>query len=61
MGLGDSLNDLPLLEAVDIPRLVRKPGGVFEREIAGKRIRITEGIGPAGWNQAVLEAICETG
>jgi len=60
VGLGDSLNDFPLLDAVDIPRLVRKPGGDYQRGVPGKRVRITEGIGPAGWNQAVLEAIRET-
>jgi mannosyl-3-phosphoglycerate phosphatase len=54
IGLGDSPNDLPLLENVDIPVLVMKPSGMHEIWRAEKEVFYTEGIGPAGWNEALL-------
>jgi mannosyl-3-phosphoglycerate phosphatase len=58
IGVGDSLNDLPMLRAVDIPVLVAKPDGRHEsiEEERDIRIRKEEGIGPLGWRNAV-EAI----
>ena len=56
VGLGDSFNDIPMLEAVDIPVLV---AGRHGNEILVKRddlIRTVE-PGPAGWNQAMLDII----
>jgi mannosyl-3-phosphoglycerate phosphatase len=56
MGLGDSLNDLPLLQAVDAPVLVRKKNGeIDERVLAHTKAQVTIKPGPAGWNEAVLE------
>lgn len=52
IGLGDSLNDMPLLLAVDWPVLVRKRTGYDERVTIPGLIR-TEGIGPRGWNEAI--------
>ncbi|KPL00120.1 MAG: hypothetical protein AMJ91_05295 [candidate division Zixibacteria bacterium SM23_73_3] len=66
IGLGDSLNDLPLLESVDIPVLVRKKGNLYERKIlnklsTGSKVKVykTKGIGPRGWNQALLDLIAK--
>ncbi len=58
IGLGDSLNDLPMLRAVDIPVLVAKPDGRHEsiEEERDIRIRKEEGVGPVGWRNAI-EAI----
>ena len=58
IGLGDSSNDLPLLESVDIPVLVRKKGNSYEQHILNKlKVYKASGIGPRGWNQAVLDLI----
>ncbi|HEY6010796.1 MAG TPA: mannosyl-3-phosphoglycerate phosphatase, partial [Nitrospirota bacterium] len=54
MGLGDSLNDLPLLLAVDRPVLIRREDGAYDARINIPGIQRTESIGPAGWNEAVM-------
>ncbi len=59
VGLGDSLNDLPMLEAVDIPVLVQKPDGSYDSDINVKNTRNAKGIGPAGWNAAINEMLDE--
>jgi len=56
IGLGDSLNDQLLLSTVDIPILVKKPGGQWE-EMDLPSLRRMEGIGPEGWRQAIEELI----
>ena len=56
-GLGDSLNDLPFLLAVDHPVLVRKEDGIHDRRINIPGLYQTEGIGPAGWNEAVTKLL----
>ncbi|MBW2646492.1 MAG: HAD-IIB family hydrolase [Deltaproteobacteria bacterium] len=55
IGLGDSLNDLPMLENVDIPVLVQKKTGEYEPWTGNKKIVFAPGVGPKGWNRAVLE------
>jgi mannosyl-3-phosphoglycerate phosphatase len=58
VGLGDSLNDLPLLQAVDVPVLVRKKNGeVDENVLAQVKAKITKQPGPVGWNEVVLELL----
>jgi mannosyl-3-phosphoglycerate phosphatase family protein len=59
-GLGDSLNDLPLLLAVDHPVLVRKEDGSHDPRINIPGLYRTQEIGPAGWNEAVHKLL-ETG
>ena len=59
IGLGDSLNDLPFLLAVDRPVLIRKENGSYDPRIVIPWIRWTNGIGPEGWNEAVLISIKE--
>lgn len=56
-GIGDSFNDLSMLEAVDYPVLVQKPGGGYENGINLPGLIKADGVGPVGWNQAVLELI----
>lgn len=56
VGIGDSLNDLPMLAAVDIPILVQKPAGRWE-EMDLPRLGRIEGIGPEGWNRAIERII----
>ncbi len=58
VGLGDSLNDLPLLQAVEVPILVRKKNGDVDKSVLAQVQAIcTTKIGPAGWNEAVLDLL----
>lgn len=57
IGLGDGLNDLPMLRAVDVPVLVRKPEGGYEPEIDVPGLVRTSKPGPAGWREAVEELL----
>jgi len=56
VGFGDCPNDIPLLKAVDQPILVALPGNRYDAETlaAVPRVQRARGIGPAGWNRAVL-------
>ncbi|MEJ2722900.1 MAG: hypothetical protein P8181_17445 [bacterium] len=60
VGIGDSHNDLPMLSAVDVAALVQKRPGVWEAIGAPDLVRV-EGVGPAGWNQFVLEYVAKIG
>lgn len=57
IGLGDSLNDLPMLREVDHPVLVRKEDGGFDPDVDFPGIIRTGAIGPEGWNGTVLELL----
>jgi mannosyl-3-phosphoglycerate phosphatase len=59
IGLGDSGNDLPMLQAVDCPILVPNPVGSFDHDVteAMPHILRAKQPGPAGWGGAVLEAL----
>jgi mannosyl-3-phosphoglycerate phosphatase len=59
VGLGDSPNDIPMLRAVDAPILVARPGGRYDRETldAVPRARRAGGVGPEGWNRAMLRLL----
>ncbi len=54
IGLGDSLNDQPLLAAVDRPVLVRHMDGSFDPEVRVPGLLKTRKAGAAGWNEALL-------
>jgi len=55
MAIGDSQNDLAMLEHVDFPALVMKPNGKYESSESGQKIHYSPKTGPAGWNQSVIE------
>lgn len=59
MGLGDSANDTDFLAVVDLPVLVGRPDGSHDDAVLAKvpGARCMPGIGPAGWNEAVLEVL----
>ena len=57
IGLGDSPNDLPLLENVDFPVLVQKPGERYEPSIRLDKLIFAPGEGPVGWSAAVRELV----
>ncbi len=54
IGLGNSLNDLPMLSQVDIPILVQKRDYSWE-DINLPRLRKVQGVGPEGWSGAIVE------
>ncbi|MDP2218440.1 MAG: mannosyl-3-phosphoglycerate phosphatase [Methanolobus sp.] len=57
VGLGDSLNDLPMLRAVDMPVLVQKHDGKHDPKIDDPGINRVDGIGPVGWNKAIMSIL----
>ncbi len=57
IGLGDSLNDLPMLQAVDCPVLVRHPDGSYDARVDWPNLIKTQQPGPSGWNDAVLQLL----
>jgi mannosyl-3-phosphoglycerate phosphatase len=52
VGLGDSANDIPMLQQVDVPVVVRRKTGDWERIGAANAI-YTEEAGPRGWAEAI--------
>ncbi len=61
IGLGDSLNDLPMLQVVDYPILVQKPGGQYEESVRLSGLLKVQGVGPEGWRTAVLKLLASVG
>lgn len=59
VGIGDSMNDAPLLALVDHPILVQKPDGSYDPDIHFSGMIRAPGIGPVGWNEAVLELLAQ--
>jgi mannosyl-3-phosphoglycerate phosphatase len=57
IGIGDNLNDLPLLRVVDQPVLVQKESGTYEEGISLPNLMRADGIGPQGWNRAILRLL----
>jgi mannosyl-3-phosphoglycerate phosphatase len=60
IGIGDSLNDLPMLQVVDRPVLVRRPDGSHDPDVTLPNLIRARGIGPVGWNEAVLDLVGRT-
>ncbi|HLP97022.1 MAG TPA: HAD-IIB family hydrolase [Sideroxyarcus sp.] len=61
IGLGDSLNDLPLLRAVEVPVLVMHDDGSHDARIDIAGMVKTRLPGPAGWNESVLRLLAARG
>jgi len=57
VAIGDSPNDIPMLERVDSPVIVQKHDGSYDNNIKIQNIKKAEGIGPEGWNKAVMRII----
>ncbi len=57
IGIGDSLNDLPFLLTVDRPVLIKKANGRHDPRIRIPGIVRTQGIGPKGWSEAVMNLL----
>jgi mannosyl-3-phosphoglycerate phosphatase len=61
IALGDGLNDLSLLREADIPVVVRNPAADASCALLRKipTARLTEGAGPQGWNEAILQILSD--
>ena len=59
VGIGDSINDAPLLAKVDYPILVQKPDGSYDPDLHLSGMVRAPGIGPVGWNEAVLHLLAQ--
>jgi mannosyl-3-phosphoglycerate phosphatase len=57
VGLGDSLNDLPMLRAVDRPALVQKPDGNYDPGVKLPGLFFAPGPGPEGFRVSVLRLV----
>lgn len=57
VGLGDSLNDLPMLLAVDAPILVQKKEGGYDPRVEAPGLVKAKKPGPEGWNAEVLKLL----
>jgi len=60
VALGDSPNDIPMLEAVDIPILIRRPNGGCLPLQTEHPASCSELPGPGGWNQMMLQLLDAT-
>jgi mannosyl-3-phosphoglycerate phosphatase len=58
VGIGDSLNDIPMLLAVDHPIFLKEKEGISP-EIPSKNLVCFEGTGPQAWNEAILNILSE--
>lgn len=56
VGVGDSMNDVPMLQCVDIPILVQRHDGSWADSGIPSIIRV-RGTGPAGWENAFAKII----
>ena len=57
IGIGDSFNDLPMFEAVDLAFLVQKPDGTYDSLVPEQAARRVRGVGPNGWRAAIEEVM----
>ncbi|MBS4097086.1 MAG: HAD-IIB family hydrolase [Sulfuricella sp.] len=61
IGLGDALNDLPLLEAVDQAVLVRHADGSCDARLAVPGLLTSVRPGPPGWGETLLQLLTGSG
>ncbi|MBI5640529.1 MAG: HAD-IIB family hydrolase [Nitrospirae bacterium] len=57
IALGDSPNDIPMLEKVDVPVLVQKQNGLYEPQVDMPKLVKADGVGPGGWNSALIDLL----
>lgn len=56
VGLGDSPNDLPMLEVVDLPVVVPRPEGPA-LQVERHDVRVAPHAGSRGWNEAMTRIL----
>jgi len=60
IGIGDSLNDLSMLQNVKIPCLVKNGHKQYNQEVTEQiSLKLTGDVGPKGWNNIILELLEE--
>jgi len=57
VALGDSLNDLPMLAAVETPILLPKPDGLYDSSVRLDGLIFSKSTGPKGWCDVVIKLI----
>ncbi len=57
IALGDSPNDIEMLRKVNYPIVVKKCDGSYDKRIKVKKLIKADGIGPEGWNRAVIKLL----
>lgn len=57
VAIGDNLNDVPMLEVVDYPIIVQRFKGIYDSQINISNLIKADGIGPIGWNNAILKIL----
>ena len=57
IGIGDSLNDIPLLEEADYPVLIPKEDGSYVPGVSIAGLVMADAIGPEGWNKSVIKIL----
>jgi mannosyl-3-phosphoglycerate phosphatase len=57
VAVGDSPNDIPMLEVADVPIIVQKSDGKYDSSIHAPNLTRADGIGPHGWNNAILRLL----
>ncbi len=60
VGIGDSLNDLPMLSAVDSPIFLKGKENILP-EVPFKNIVWVEGKGPSAWNEVIINTLQQVG
>jgi mannosyl-3-phosphoglycerate phosphatase len=62
VGIGDSPNDEPMLNSVELPIIVKRSSGLHDPNLTARLsgARLTERIGPQGWREAVMQLLSET-
>jgi len=61
IGIGDSLNDLPMLESVDYPLLLQKSDDNYDESFNWANLIRAPGIGPTGWRDAIISLLDKLG
>ena len=59
MGLGNSPNDLPMLDVVDKAVLMPQKDGTYIRDLVHPEYIMADGFGPEAWNRMVLSLVAD--
>jgi mannosyl-3-phosphoglycerate phosphatase len=61
VGIGDSLNDLPMLNSVDVPIIIKRQSGNHDPKLTAlfSGALLTEHSGSRGWADAIMQLLSE--